>query len=79
MDEINKEIKDNEDKNFLCTHSNRKEYNFYKFANLNLLRNNIYNGKTSIKDAQEEQFKIEKLLMSLKEYKPSIDYKKDTR
>ena len=52
-DEINKEIKDNEDKNFLCKHSNGKECNFYKFANLNLFGNKIFNGKTSIEDALE--------------------------
>ena len=51
MDEINNEIKDSEDKNFLRTHSNGKEYNFHKFANLNLFGNKIYSGKTSIKDA----------------------------
>ena len=36
IDEINKEIKDNEGKKFLCIHSNGKEINFYKFAILNL-------------------------------------------
>ena len=65
MHEINKEIKDNEGKKFLCTHSNGKEFNFYKFANLNLFGNKICNGKTSIEDALEEQAEIEKLLMSL--------------
>ena len=59
MDEINKEIKNNEDKNFLCTHSNSKEFNFYKFANLNLFGNKIFNGKTSIENALEEQAKME--------------------
>ena len=33
IDEINKEINDKEDKNFLCIHSNGKEFRFYKFAN----------------------------------------------
>ena len=51
MDDINKEIKDNEDNIFLCTHSNRKEFNFYKFDNLNLFGNKVFNGKTSIEDA----------------------------
>ena len=77
--EINKEIKDNEDKNFSRTHSNGKEYNFYKFANLNLFGNKIFNGKISIEDALEEQAKMEKLLMSLKKYDPSNDYKIKTR
>ena len=66
MDEINKEIKDNEDKKFVCIHSKGKEYNFYKFTNLNLSGNKIFNGKTSIKDALEEQAKMKELLMSLK-------------
>ena len=52
MNEINKEIKDNKDKNFLCTHSNGKEFKFYKFANLNLFGNKIFNGKTSIEDGK---------------------------
>ena len=65
MDEIYKEIKDNEDKNFLRRHSNEKEFNFCKFANLNLFENKIFNGKTSVEDALEEQAKMEKLLMSL--------------
>ena len=64
MDEINIEINDNEDKNFLCTHSKGKEFNFDKFANLNLFGNKIFNGKTSIEDALGEQAKMEKLLMS---------------
>ena len=55
MDEINKEIKDNEDKNVLCIHSNGKEFNFYQFDNLNLFGNQIFNAKTSIEDALEEQ------------------------
>ena len=54
MDEFNKEIKDNGDKKFLCTHSNGKEFNFYKFANLNLFGKKKFNGKTSIADALEE-------------------------
>ena len=77
--EINKEMKDKEDKNVLCTHSNGKEYNFYKFATLNLFGNKIFDGKTSIEDALEEQAKMEKLLMSLKKHDPSNDYKIKTR
>ena len=50
----------------LCTDSNGKEYNFYKFANLNLFGNKTFNGKASIEDALEEQAEMEKLLMSLK-------------
>ena len=76
MDEINKEIKHNEDKNFLFIHTNGKKINFYKLANLNLCGNKIFNGKTSIEDALEEQAKMEKLLMSLKKYDPSNEYKK---
>ena len=51
-------------KDFLCTHSNGKEYNFYKFANLDLFGNTIYSGQTSIENAVEEQREMEKLLMS---------------
>ena len=79
IDEINKEIKDNEDKNFLCIHSNGKEFNFYKSANLNLFGNKIINGKTSIEDALKEQAEMEKLLMSLKTYDPSSNCKIETR
>ena len=79
MDEINKEIKDNEDKNFFYTHSNGKEYNLYKFANLNLFGNKFFNGKTSIEGTLEEQAKMEKLLMSFKTYDPSNDYRIKTR
>ena len=78
-DEIKKEIEDNENKNFLGTHSNGKEYKFYKFANLDLFRNKIYSGQTSIEDALEEQGEMEKLLISLKKYNPSNDYKINTR
>ena len=79
MDEINKEIKDNEDKHCLCPHSNWEEFNFYKFANLNLFGNKIFNGKTSIEHALEEQAKMEKLLKSLKKYNPSNSCKIKTR
>ena len=78
MDVINKEIKGNEDKNLLRINSNGKEYNFYKFANLNFFRNKIFNGRTSIEDALEEQVKMEKLLISFKKYDPSNDYKRKT-
>ena len=74
MDEINKKIKDNKDKNFLCIHSNGKVFNFYKFANLSLFGNKIFNGKTSIEDALKEQVKMEKFLMSLEKYDPSNEY-----
>ena len=63
----------------MCTHSNGKDFNFYKFANLNLFRNKNFNGKTSIDDALEEQAKMEKLLISLKKYNPSNDYEIKTR
>ena len=78
IDEIKKEIEENEGKNFLCTHSNGKEYNFYKFGNLDLFGNKSFSGQTSIEDALEEQSKMEKL-MSLKKYKSSNDYKKNAR
>ena len=66
MNNINKEINDNEDKIFLCTHSNGKEFNFYKFANLSLFGNKVFNGKTSIKDALKEQVKMEKIINEFK-------------
>ena len=59
----------------MCINSNRKGINFYKFANLNLLGSKIFNGKTSIEDALQEQVEIEKLLMSLEKYDPSNTYK----
>ena len=37
--------------------------------------NKIYSGQTAIEKALEKQSKMEKLLMSLKEYNPSNDYK----
>ena len=48
IDEIKKKIEGNENKKFLCTHSNGKEYNFYKIANLDLFGNKIYSGQISI-------------------------------
>ena len=75
MDEINKEIKDNEDNKFLCTHSNGTEFSFYNFTKLSLFGNKIHNGKSSIEDALEEQAKIKKLSMSLKKYDLLNDYK----
>ena len=66
-------------KDFLCTHSNGKKYNFYKFANLDLFGNTIYSGQTSIENAVEEQSEMEKLLMSLKKYNPSNDHKINAR
>ena len=45
VDEINKKIKDNEDKKILCIHSNGKEFNFYKFANLTLFGNKFLMAK----------------------------------
>ena len=63
----------------MCTHSNGKEYNFYKFPYLDLFGNKIFNGKTSVEDALEGQAKMEKLLISLKKYDPSNDYKITTR
>ena len=56
-----------------------KEYNFYQFANLNTFGKKIFNGKTSIEDALEEQAKMKKLLMRLKKYDPSNDYQLKTR
>ena len=79
IDEIKTEIEEYENKNFLCTHSNGKEYNFYKFADLNLFGNKIYSSQTSIEDALKEQSEMEKLLISLKKYNPSNDYKINAR
>ena len=66
IDEIKKEIEDNETKNFLCTQSNGKEYNFYKFANLDLFGNKVYSGQISIQDTLEKQNEIDELVISLK-------------
>ena len=44
-----------------------------------MFRNKIYSGQTSIEDALEEQGEMEKLLISLKKYNPSNDYKINTR
>ena len=62
----------------LCAliHSNCKEYNFYKFINIKRFGSKIYRGKTSIKDAIKEQVKMEKLLISLKQYNPVNKEKK---
>ena len=65
IDKIKKDIENNENKKFLCTHSNGKEHNFYKFANLDLFGNKIYSGQTSIEDALKKQSEMEKFLMSL--------------
>ena len=63
----------------MCTHSYGKEYNFYKFANLNLLGNKIFSGITSIKDAKDEQFDMKKLIIALDGYDPSNTIKKKTK
>ena len=51
----------------------------YKFANSNLFGNKIFNGERSIEDALEKQAKMKKLLLSLKKYDPSNEYKKKER
>ena len=41
--------------NVFCVHiQTGKKFNFYKFANLNLFGNKIFNGKTSLEDALKE-------------------------
>ena len=69
-DKVNETVEENEDKKSLCTHSNGKEYNFYKFTDLKRSGSKIFSGKTSIKDAIKEQIKMEKLLMDFKKYDP---------
>ena len=73
---LKKRLKKVKAKIFWCTNSNGKEYNFYKFANLDLFEKKTFNGKTSIEDTLEKQSEMKKLSMSLKEHNPSNDYKK---
>ena len=77
--EINKEIKNNENKKFLSTHSSGKEFNFYKFSNLNRSGSKNFNGEVSIEDAVEEQVRMEKLLTILKKYNPTNNQKIKTK
>ena len=79
MDEINEEVEENEDKKFVCTHSNGKEYNFYTFTELKRFGSKTFSGKPSIKDAIKEQVKLKKLLISLKKYDPVNKKRKDTK
>ena len=64
--------------NFLCVHTNGKRYDFNKFTTLEQLYYDILSGKTTIKQAKDEQKKIDKEILGLKGYGPT-NQKKNRR
>ena len=67
-DKINKKIRKNNNKKFVCTHSNGKQYHFNHYRDLNQFGNEIYNRERSLDDARNEQNKMQILISKLREY-----------
>ena len=59
-------------------HTNGKRYDFNKFTTLEQLYYDILSGKTTIKQAKDEQKKIDKEILGLKSYGPT-NQKKNRR
>ena len=51
---INKIVQENRNKNFVCTHSDATQYDFNQYRDLNQFGSEIYNGRLTIKDAENE-------------------------
>ena len=68
---INKIIKSNKNKSFLCIHSDGTQYDFNQYRDLNQYGSEIYNGKISIEDAKDEQYEMKILINKLKMYNPT--------
>ena len=60
-------IEKNKNKKILCIYSNGTPYNFNEFRDLKQFENDIFCGIITIKEEKDEQDKMERLLMSLKE------------
>ena len=65
---LNKEKRDG---NLLCVHTNERRYDFNKFTMLEQFFDNIISGKTTIKQAKDEQNGINKEILDLEEYNPT--------
>ena len=63
-------------KKLLWAHSNGRIYNFNGFTKIEDLENEIYRGHISIKQAKNEQNKMEKLISDLSKYKPRKGWRK---
>ena len=71
MNKIKKVIRDNRNKNFVCTHSNGTQYDFNQYRDLNQFGNDICNCELSINDARNEQDNMAILINKLKHYGPT--------
>ena len=77
VNKINNVIRENKNKNFVCTHSDGTQYDFNQYRDLNQFGNEIYNGELSINDAKNEQDDMEILINKLKGYGPTNPKKKN--
>ena len=71
VNKIRKAIRENRNKNFVCTHSNGTQYDFNQYIDLNQFGNEIFSDEISIEDARNEQDNMKILINKLKNYGPS--------
>ena len=69
LNKINKEITENENKNFVCTNTNGTQYDFNQYRDLNQFGNEIYSHEISLDEAmRDEQYNMSILISKLNGY-----------
>ena len=61
-------IKENRNKKFVCTHSNRTQYDFTQYRDINQFGKDIYSDELSIEDPKNQQYDMEILINKVKGY-----------
>ena len=79
VNKIKKEIRDNKNRNFVCTNTNGTQYNFNQYRDLNQFGNEIYSDEISLDEARDEQLNMSILINKLKGYDARNPKKKKSK
>ena len=71
VNKIKKEIKNNRNRNFVCTNTRGEQYDFNQYRDLNQFGNEIYSDKITLDEARDEQYNMQILINKLKAYSPT--------
>ena len=78
-DEVEKVSGENKNKKFLCFHSSGTPYDFNKFRDIKQFGNDIFHGRISIKQANDEQTEMKEEIAKLENYNPTNEHRVNSK
>ena len=79
VNKIKKEIRDNKNKNLVCTNTNGTQYDFNQYRDLNQFGNEIYSDEILLDEAKNEKYEMSILINKLKGFDGRNPKKKKSR